>query len=397
MRGWIRAWGQAGLVASMAWAAAASANDHRWADHTASARPLSSVTRADARLYALCGAPDNGLVRVASSLVARQLAGQPPPESARLGERLRMEGLPYMWPRVWMLAGPADPEEVRRRMERWQMAGRRKVPLRCGVARGQTPQGGQVVVAVQSDVLADLGALPTKARRGQWLKLDVQMRVAATQAKVMLLPPRGRPRRVLTSLSPGGRVRSRFAVDQAGRWLVPVVATTATGPTPVIEAPVFVGVPPHPAKLRQLSAPPAGASDDGAIFGWLNEVRKRENLPPLSRDPALDRLASAHSAHMIRSGRVAHQLGDGNAADRAHRAGLFFTTIGENVARAATPQRAHLALHSSPSHRATMLIADFERVGLAAVRGPAGRLWVTQIFAGRVSRARALDVRRKRH
>lgn len=388
MRGWIRAWGHAGLVASMAWAAVASASDSGWANHTASASPLASVTRADATLYALCGAPDNGLIRVASSLVARQLAGQPPPESARLNERLRMEGLPYMWPRVWMLAGPADPEDIRSRIERWQRAGRRKGPLRCGIARGQNPQGGQVVVAVQSDVLADLGTLSTKARRGQWLKLDAQMRVATTEAKVMLLPPRGRPRRVLASLSPGGRVRSRFAVDQPGRWLVQVVATTATGPTPVIEAPIFVEVAPHPANLRQLSAPPAGASDDGAIFGWLNEVRKRERLRPLSRDPALDRLASAHSAHMVRSGRVAHQLGDGNATERAHRAGLFFTTIGENVARSATPQRAHLALHGSPSHRATMLNPGFEHVGLAAIRGPAGRLWVTQIFAGRISRQR---------
>jgi uncharacterized protein YkwD len=342
---------------------------------------VAAVSESDAPLYALCGAADEGLARVAAQIVAHELAGRSPLESAQLKSRMRRAGVAYMWPRIWLLAGAADSEDVLARMKRWQNGKRHAGVLRCGIARGRDPKRGVLIAAVQADVLADLAALPTQARRGQWMRLDAQMRVPAKQAKVVLLPPRGVPRKVLTSMSPGGRVRSRFALDQAGRWLVQVVATTASGPTPVIEAPVFVEVKPRLAEQQALTRGAAGARDDQALLGWLDGVRKQAGLRVLVRDAALDRLARAHSEHMIRNDHVAHRLGAGSAADRLIAAGLAAKSIGENVARAATAERAHLALYGSPSHRATMLFPAFDRVGLAAVRGPKGKLWVTQVLA----------------
>ncbi len=388
MRAWSLAWKWAAILVATTWTVSTPAKTRTWAPHTASADSLRSVAPGEAPLYALCGKPDSGLARVASTLVARQLAGDPPMESAALREAMRETGLPYMWPRVWMLAEASDKTDITTRLKEWSGTKRVEGARRCGIARGHDPQKGKVIVAVQVDVLSDLAAIPTQVRRGRWLQLDAQMRVAASNAKVVLLPPRGYPRSVLTSLSPRGRVRSRFAVDQAGRWLVQVVATTKSGPTPVIEAPVFVEVKPRPAEQQTLSAPAARATADQAVLAWLNNARARQALRPLKRDEALDRLAKAHTKQMIRKGQVAHQLGQGDAAQRVQRAGLSFVSIGENVARAATPQRAHLALHGSPAHRATMLMADFERIGLAALRGPAGKLWVTQIFAGAMSRSR---------
>jgi uncharacterized protein YkwD len=107
----------------------------------------------------------------------------------------------------------------------------------------------------------------------------------------------------------------------------------------------------------------------------------------------LDQVALDHSKTMRNARRIGHDLGQGDAETRVRSTGLSFSAVGENVARAGSAERAHAVLHASPSHRATMLYAPFQQVGIASLKGPNGSRWVTQIFAQ--ARTQAAPLRRR--
>jgi uncharacterized protein YkwD len=118
-----------------------------------------------------------------------------------------------------------------------------------------------------------------------------------------------------------------------------------------------------------------------AFLQMIAALRDEENLPALHRDPALDRIAASHTRAMIAAHRVAHDLGDGDPEDRARAAGIDASTLGENVAHASSAALAHRALYESPSHRANLVKRSFKEMGVAAMNGPDGSVWVTEVFA----------------
>jgi len=242
-----------------------------------------------------------------------------------------------------------------------------------------------VVAAVAVDALADVSPLPTTARVGQWITLDGTMLVPATEAKVVLLGPRGAPKTVIASLA-GSKIHSTFSVDQPGPWMVQVLATVMTGPRPVLEAMVFAGTAP-PAQFVPTPAPGESAAkgardDDDGMLRMINAARAAEKLSPLARDGALDKLARAHSEGMLRARMVGHDVGKGDPAARIKAAGIKAHLAGENVASAGSLENAHRALWASPSHRGNLLLDKFTRVGVAVVRAPDGTVWVTEMFSG---------------
>ncbi len=351
----------------------------RWTKMTGSPRLARPVSIADQQLYALCGSLDLGLVQVAAAVVSRRIEGEPPPSQQELKELTRAAGVAQVWPRAWLLDAASDRSSVTRRMNRWLD----KTPVhgvrRCGIARGASADGDPVIAAVTVDAVADLAPLPRRMRVSQWLTVEAVMQTPAEAAKVVLLGPRGRPRRALTSLS-SGRVRARFNLDHPGRWLVQVVATLDGGPRPVLEAVVFVGTKP-PSSLPDADSDPRVPATASKLLAMLNRARARDGLAPLRRAKALDQVARAHAKAMIRTGRVAHDAGDGTPAERLQGAQLSARRVGENVARAPTLRRVHRALWNSPSHRDNMLDSSFDRVGIAVVRGERGKLWAVQLFA----------------
>ena len=206
----------------------------------------------------------------------------------------------------------------------------------------------------------------------------------ASDAKVVLLGPRGAPRTVLASLS-GDEVRATFSADQPGEWLIQVLASAANGPRPVIEAVVHAGTPPA-LKYAEAAAPgedaaAKGASDVEAVRAMLNAARVAEGLKPLATDAALDKVARAHSERMRDQRTVGHDVGGGDLGDRLHDAGLNLRSQGENVAGAGSLTRAHRALWLSPSHRTNILDGRFTRAGIGVARGEDDRVYVTQVFA----------------
>src|SRR6185503_15766477 len=150
--------------------------------------------------------------------------------------------------------------------------------------------------------------------------------------KVVLLGPRGAPKTVVASLA-SGRIRSTFAVDQPGPWLVQVLATVSTGPRPVLEAMIYAGTAP-PGQFVAASAPGEDAGkgakdDDDAMVRMLNAARAAEHLAPLTRDASLDKLARVHSEELHKARMVGHDVGSGDPAARLKAAGLRAHVAGE--------------------------------------------------------------------
>lgn len=377
--------GFAALVLSATPTAAADEPPVTWQPTLVSPQP-SAVATKDSALLAKCGTPDAALLRVAQENVRRQTSGQSALPADALVFHLRAAGAPYLWPRAWSITGAnLDEADLESRLGAWVSRSTTLGERRCAVARGVASDGDAVVSAVSVDVLADVNPLPTSARVGQWLTLTGTMHVPASEVKVVLLGPRGAPRKVLASLS-NGRIRSSFSVDQPGKWLVQVLAHVANGPRPVLQANVWAGVKPS-AQFVRSSAPGEDAADDAqddreAMLSMINAARREEGMPPLAHNPALERVAMEHAEAMLEKRLVAHDVGDGSPLTRVNAAGIHVRVAGENVASAATLADAHRAVWSSPSHRGNLLDTRFSSLGVAVVRDAKNRVWVAQLFGG---------------
>jgi uncharacterized protein YkwD len=362
------------LLPSPAWAALPL----DWAHDTHSPRPA-PASDSDVILYRSCGQRDLGLVQVAARVVARKLSGKGPFSDHQLKELTRAAGVPQPWPRAWLVSKRHRIDDVSARLSRWLERQPPARQRRCGVARGADKSGDPVFAVVTVDALADQAELPRQVRTSQWLHLDAAIHAAeANGAKVVLLGPTGRPRRVLSSLS-GGRLRSRFTLDHAGRWLIQVVANLDSGPTPVLESVVFADAEP-PNELsdgqRGDHVPPSASS----LLSLINKARRREGLRSVKRNPELDGVAHRHVLAMVAAQMVAHDVGDGLPHERLSEAGVDATRVGENVASAPTLRRIHRVLWDSPSHRENLLDPGFSRVGVALVRDSKGKLWAAEVF-----------------
>jgi len=335
---------------------------------------------------ALCGEPDERLGGVAEWLVKRGSVGGYSNDIDQLTFALRVVGTPYVWPAAWsrISGSSVSYEQTTQALAGWLDTLERGPLRRCGIA--QVREGEQtVLVAVVSMALADLTlALPTRARVGQWLSFEATLRVEASQAKVILLPPTGEPMSVPTQQQ-GSRVRARFAAATPGEWLVQLTASGETGPRPMLEALLFVDVAPATSHQAQRApgegAVPRASTAEQAIADMVVALRDETGRPSLRRDPTLDRLAVAHAQSMCSARRIGHDVGDGPTHQRLAAADFTARLAGENVAHATDPVRAHRALWASPSHRTNLLHRGFSRWGLGVMRDEDGSLWICEIFA----------------
>ena len=343
----------------------------------------------EASLTSACGTDDGALTRVAHELVELRARGLGAPDPEAIVAKLRAAGEPYVRPRVIVATGQAPVDDAKLRSELGRRA-RAGTPVRCGVGIARTAHGGEVIVALRVDVLADLAPLPTRARTGEWLSFEARLHVGARSAKLVVLGPHGAPRSVPTSLDARtGVARARFALDTPGSFTVQLIADVAEGPRPLLEAKVFADVlptppgeePPAPGEdAAPASTDPAG---DGPVLArMVAALRVLEGSPALAHDDKLDAMAKAHAERMRDGHSVAHDLGDGDFRDRFDEEGtLDAHAIGENVAHAPTLALAHRALHASPSHRINLLRADYTHMGVGVARAADGSVYVCETFA----------------
>jgi uncharacterized protein YkwD len=323
-----------------------------WAEATRS--PQVAAVPADTRqaeLASACGVLDAAL-GVAALQPAEDIEAQ-----------LRELGSPAVRVRVLTVHGTGSDDALKAKLQAM-----RTMNTRCGVGTN-----GDATVVVSAEFLADLDTLPTRSRTGSWLPFSARLNVPAATAKLVVLGPRGLPKTFPTTVQ-NGRVSARFVLDRAGAFTVQLLADVAGGPRPLLEANVFADVAP----TRSVGAAPGEEQPD--LERMVAATRRDEGLAALKRDARLDALAEAHAQAMAKANAVAHDLGDGDLAQRFEAQGYAASVVGENVARAATLPLAHRALYASPSHRMNLLNAQYTRIGLATVTdGP--RIYVCEVFS----------------
>ncbi len=113
-----------------------------------------------------------------------------------------------------------------------------------------------------------------------------------------------------------------------------------------------------------------------------NQSRHQAGLAPLSLDSGLSAAARAHAQIMLSTGQLSHRFdGEASLAQRlAEMTTLQLDQEGENVALDYDAEHGHEHLMLSAPHRANLLNAQYNVVGLGVVRS-GDRLYIVQDFA----------------
>lgn len=111
--------------------------------------------------------------------------------------------------------------------------------------------------------------------------------------------------------------------------------------------------------------------DSRAVIALVNESRVKEGLQPLSRNAALERAAQRKANDMFNGHYFAHHTPDGKPPwVFLQKEGYAYKAAGENLAiDFLNLNDAHYAFMNSPSHRANILNARYEQIGVAAQPG----------------------------
>lgn len=130
----------------------------------------------------------------------------------------------------------------------------------------------------------------------------------------------------------------------------------------------------------QTSASPSRNSEQ-QLFIFINQERERAGLPKLLWNDQLAQAACAHAAVLAKSNVLSHQFPDEpELIERLGATGVRFTFSAENIARADSAEEAHAGLMTSAGHRANILSARYNSIGIGAVVSQ-GHLFVTEDFA----------------
>jgi hypothetical protein len=133
------------------------------------------------------------------------------------------------------------------------------------------------------------------------------------------------------------------------------------------------------------SAPSPGAAQsmspaEKRILEELNHERVKNGLDPLAWNEQAAAAARAHTRLLVGSANLSHQFpGEASLPERLGATGARFTVAAENVARTEWVEDVHPALMGSSGHRANMLGARYNAVGIGVMEDR-GRIFVTQDF-----------------
>jgi hypothetical protein len=138
-----------------------------------------------------------------------------------------------------------------------------------------------------------------------------------------------------------------------------------------------------PAAWRSAGTEVEASAEAGSLLTMVNQARANNGLAPLSAASDLTAIAAERASIMAKNGTLAHTQDLGGRA-------CCWTWIGENVAFAGSVRSLHDVLMNSSAHRANILKADADDVGIAVVKG-GGSLWAAQVFRVRSDGGRSGD------
>jgi hypothetical protein len=102
------------------------------------------------------------------------------------------------------------------------------------------------------------------------------------------------------------------------------------------------------------------------LFESANHERTKQGLAPLKWSATLATAARQHALRMAAQNTLSHQLpGEPGMAERASHAGARFSSLAENVAEGPNAESIHQQWMNSPPHRANLLDAKLDSVGIA--------------------------------
>jgi hypothetical protein len=131
----------------------------------------------------------------------------------------------------------------------------------------------------------------------------------------------------------------------------------------------------------QSSTPSGKSVAEQYLFAAANAERVQRGLTMLQWSPALYGAATAHAREMAARASISHQYpGELDLAARGRSAGAKFSEIAENVAEAPTAVRIHDAWMNSAGHRANLLDANVDSVGIRVLSRD-GQLYAVEDFS----------------
>jgi cysteine-rich secretory family protein len=117
------------------------------------------------------------------------------------------------------------------------------------------------------------------------------------------------------------------------------------------------------------------------LFDSVNRERKARELPLLKWDDGLARAAGKHAQLMAEQDLLEHQVsGEADLPARAQEEGARFSHITENIATGPSAGKFHDGWMHSPGHRANILDAASDSIGIAVVEG-GEQLFAVEDFA----------------
>lgn len=117
------------------------------------------------------------------------------------------------------------------------------------------------------------------------------------------------------------------------------------------------------------------------LLDLVNRERAKAGLSRLQWDDHLAEAARAHTQLMAERAELSHQFhGEPALPQRAGAAGSHFSSVAENVAYAGDIEALHQGLMHSPHHRANILNAESNAIGIGLAEKD-GELYVTEDFA----------------
>ena len=144
-----------------------------------------------------------------------------------------------------------------------------------------------------------------------------------------------------------------------------------------------------PAWAQQASE---AAAAEQELFRAINQDRKQQGLAALEWNEWLARAARKHAEEMARRRQLSHQFpGEPSMPDRIAATSLHFDASAENVAYGPTAAEINDGWMHSPGHRANILDAKSNAVGVAIVRN-GDELYAVADFAHSVPTLSASDV-----
>jgi len=117
------------------------------------------------------------------------------------------------------------------------------------------------------------------------------------------------------------------------------------------------------------------------LFDAANRERASRGLGQLAWTDSLANAARQHAFMMAQRNTISHQFpGEPDLSERAHRAGVHFSALAENVAEAPSASDIHTGWMNSPPHRENLLDPGLDSIGIGVVeRG--GELFAAEDFS----------------